>query len=382
MNFENPFKSFLMGGFECSTHRRGDGRRLDLIATTQHDVYAEQDYRRLAEIGMLTMRDAVRWHLIEREPFKYDFSSIERQIEAAKKVKVQIIWDLFHYGFPDDLDLMSVSFVERFARFANAFTEFLLAKGIEKPMFCLANEISFFSWIAGDIGMWFPFARGRGSEFKRQLVKASLAAAATIKKIAPNAVLIQTDPAINVLPSRGNPAFVEDAKNYHRSQFEAIDLMLGKTEPELGGSNSMIDVIGVNYYWNNQWRHPSGRRVKLGNPDYKPLRQVLKEFYERYRKPIFVAETGIEDEQRPFWFRYICEEVYAAIEMDVPVLGICLYPIVNHPGWDDNRHCYNGLWDYADEFGRREIYEPLAAEVRKQTKIFDVISAKSTNLNY
>ncbi len=55
-----------------------------------------------------------------------------------------------------------------------------------------------------------------------------------------------------------------------------------------------------------------------------------------------------------------------ASEKGVPVEGICLYPIVNHPGWDDNRHCHNGLWDYPNEAGEREIYVPLAEEIKLQ----------------
>ena len=108
-----------------------------------------------------------------------------------------------------------------------------------------------------------------------------------------------------------------------------------------------------------------------GSRDYKPFNELLQDFYERYRVPLFVAETGIEDEARPEWFRYVCDEVKIALEKGVPVLGICLYPIVNHPGWDDNRHCHNGLWDYADEFGNREIYARLAKEIERQTNFVE-----------
>jgi len=58
-----------------------------------------------------------------------------------------------------------------------------------------------------------------------------------------------------------------------------------------------------------------------------------------------------------------------AKEKGVPVEGICLYPIVNHPGWDDERHCHNGLWCYPDESGSREMYEPLAAEIKKRMSL-------------
>ena len=38
-------------------------------------------------------------------------------LEAARDEGVQVIWDLCHYGWPDDLDIFSPQFVERFARF-------------------------------------------------------------------------------------------------------------------------------------------------------------------------------------------------------------------------------------------------------------------------
>jgi len=107
------FRSYLMGGFECSTHRDKGGRRLDLIASTRHDEFAGRDYSRLTDIGIGVCRDGVRWHLIEPEPFRYDFSSLNNQINAARTTGVQVIWDYFHYGFPDDLDIFSPEFVER-----------------------------------------------------------------------------------------------------------------------------------------------------------------------------------------------------------------------------------------------------------------------------
>lgn len=371
-----------MGGFECSTHRRGDDSRIDVVESSQHDKFAFADYKRLAEIGMLTARDGVRWHLIERAPYEYDFSSAMAQVRAARKCGLQIIWDLFHYGFPADLDLMSDEFVNRFAAFAAAFTKLLRAEGDSQPYFCLVNEISFFAWIAGDVGWWYPFFRGRGNDVKRQLVKATIAAAEKVREIAPQAVLVQADPSINVVDLSGDPQNRFHAQNVHNSQYQSLDMLLGIIEPELGGYYEMIDVVGVNYYPQNQWEHPSGQHLHLGDKDYKPFRRILQDYYARYKKPLFIAETGIEDEARPEWFRYICQEVYAAVQSGVPIYGICLYPILNHPGWDDNRHCHNGLWDYADEHGERLIYKPLADEIEIQAEFFGRSLAKSADQNF
>jgi len=103
---------------------------------------------------------------------------------------------------------------------------------------------------------------------------------------------------------------------------------------------------------------------------------MLREVYERYRRPMFVAETGAEGEARPGWLRYIGDEVRAARDAGVPVEGVCWYPIMNFPGWDDDRHCHNGLWDYPDEVGRRAVYEPLGQELRRQQRAFKDIKEK------
>src|SRR2546423_14032196 len=96
-----------MGGFECSTHRARSGERLDLIATTGHDKYAVADYGRLREQGIRAARDGVRWHLIEKREGRYDFSSVLPMVRAARDAGVQVVWDLCHYGWPDDVDIFS-----------------------------------------------------------------------------------------------------------------------------------------------------------------------------------------------------------------------------------------------------------------------------------
>ena len=78
------FASFFQAGFECSSHRRRDGVRLDLIRATSHDRHVASDYRQCAELGLKTLRDGLRWHLIEKTPGQYDWSSWLPALEAAE----------------------------------------------------------------------------------------------------------------------------------------------------------------------------------------------------------------------------------------------------------------------------------------------------------
>ena len=370
------FGSFLMGGFESSTHRDKRGRRLDLIASTRHDEFAEQDYARLMELGLGGCRDAVRWHLIEREPLRYDFASLERQVAAARKTGIEVTWDYFHYGFPDDLDIFSSEFVERFVAFSRAVTEYLTTALGGRLLVCPVNEISFFSWAAAHVGSFYPATRRRGTELKRQLVRAGIASSRAIRSIVPDAVVMFTDPAIHVVSRDPTPSKLRAAEAYRQAQFEAFDMLLGRCNEYLGGGPDVLDVIGLNYYFHNQWHHTNRRKLPLGHPLYRPLSEILDEYQSRYDKPLILAETGIEDDERPDWFRYIAEQTSKALSLGVDIRGICLYPICNHPGWVDDRHCHNGLWDYADNDGHREVYQPLADEIRRQLPIFSLATAQ------
>ena len=206
-----------MGGFECSTHRNRQKGRVDVIAETRHDEFAEKDYERLLSVGMRTARDGVRWHLIEKTPYRYDFSSLEKQAAAARKTGIQIIWDLFHYGFPDDLDIFSPRIYRAICPvFRRRPPNFCKAKTNQPLYLCPTNEISFFAWIAGDVGGFHPFERGRGDELKSQLVRATIAATDAIRARFPDTRFVQTDPAIRVAPSNKNPQTIFDAAKLSR----------------------------------------------------------------------------------------------------------------------------------------------------------------------
>ena len=38
----------------------------------------------------------------------------------------------------------------------------------------------------------------------------------------------------------------------------------------------------------------------------------------------------------------------------------------------DDRHCHNALWDYPNEKGEREIYEPLVEELAHQQQLWEI----------
>ncbi|MDX7951661.1 glycosyltransferase family 4 protein [Lichenihabitans sp. Uapishka_5] len=363
------FRSFFQGGFESSTHRRGsDGKRLDLIAAVVHDRHAAADYRQLATHGIRTVRDGLRWHLIETAPGRYDWSSALPMLRAARDTGTQVIWDLMHYGWPDDIDIWRPAFVDRFTRFAAAAARLVLEESDGVPFFGPVNEISFFSWGGGDVAYLNPFARGRGHELKVQLARTAIAAMDAIWAVEPRARFVHADPVINVITHPDRPHEHGHAEGHRQAQYQGWDMIAGLSWPQLGGSPKHLDIVGVNYYFNNQWIHGSGP-IDVGHGLYRPFRTLLSETYARYGRPIYVAETGIEAERRGPWLAAVASEVRGARAMGVPVEGICLYPVVNHPGWDDDRPCPNGLLGSEVTPSGRLADKPLADELARQNKL-------------
>jgi len=363
-------RSFWIGGFECSCHRHRDGRRLDLIAATGHDRLAIEDYARLRRAGIGRARDGVRWHLVERSPGQYDFSSLLPLVSAARDAGVEVIWDLCHYGWPEDVDLFRPQFVDRFAAYARAVARCLIEE-TDAPLWLVpVNEISFWSWAGGETAHVDPYGRRRGFELKTQLVRACLAAVDEIWSVAPDARILHPDPAIHILPKSDKPGARAKAEGYRQAQFQAWDMIAGKLWPQLGGEERFLDVVGIDYYPYNQWIY-RGPAIPVDSPLYRPFREILAEIYARYGRPILIAETGAQEDARAPWLTYVGEEVRAALRQGIPIQGICLYPILDYPGWKDDRHCATGLWSFPDAHGERPLYHPLARELERQRDLFE-----------
>lgn len=374
-----PWRSFFAGGFECSTHKVREGRRLDLVNSTRHDVFALQDYQRLKQQGLRVAREGLRWHLIEQTPGRHDFSTALPIVRAARATGTQVIWDLCHFGWPDYLDVFGLDFVPALAAYGSSFAQWLAYETDEPGFFVPVNEISYFSWAAAEEGAIFPFTTGRGFELKTQLVRAAIAVMDSIWSVMPHARFVHVDPVIHVVAEADRPEDKPDAEAYRLSQFQAWDMIGGRLWPELGGHEKYLDIVGANFYPHNQWYYNlkgfrqirKFRALPRRSPAYRPFREMLGELHARYHRPLLIAETGAEEKLRAGWLRYVCGETQAAIENGAPVHGMCLYPILNHPGWDDDRHCRNGLWDYPDAKGNREIYQPLARELKRWQKVFE-----------
>lgn len=362
------FESFFMAGFECSSHRRRDGVRLDLIRATAHDRHISEDYRLCSELGLRTIRDGLRWHLIEKAPGKYDWSSWMPALEAAERIGIEIIWDLFHYGSPDCVDQGAPDFADRFTEFALAALEVQQSVSSKPPSICPLNEINFLSWAVDD-GYFPQVGPKKRGWFKDQLVKTAISASRAIRERWHAATIVWAEPLIHIAPHDLRRQTVQRARQNLQGMYEAYDWIIGLERPELGGDPSLVDVVGWNFYPHNQW-YWKGPTIPMGHHEYRPLADMLTEMAERYKKPIFLSETGAEGTGKSSWFHYVCSEVREAMSRGTDIRGICLYPITAYPGWDNSRHAEAGLLSPITSEGTRHVDQRLLAELEAQRELF------------
>jgi beta-glucosidase/6-phospho-beta-glucosidase/beta-galactosidase len=366
------FPTFFLSGFECSTFLWKEGVRRNLVAETAHDRHVAEDYQHLSRLGIAVAREGIPWPMVDKGG-SYDFSSVDRYIEAMNAAKVLPIWDLFHYGYPDDLDPFADDFTERFARYCRAAAEYVVPKVRGPHFFTPINEITFFSFCAGEWGWAAPFHCRREDRMRLRmaLCKAAIAGVKAIREVDSEARMVHVDPLVRVVAPRDRPDQIAAAE--HETcvdTFLAWDIIAGREHPELGGAPEILDIVGANVYSFGQMEyreHGPHAALPPGDDRIAPLCDMLQTVWERYRRPLIIGETSGLDRGRADWLRDVIQESLAAVDRGIDLQGICLFPAVDMPDWHTGEWLHNGICDLAEQDGdlKREPDQDYIAELRR-----------------
>ncbi|UYZ62521.1 glycoside hydrolase family 1 protein [Hymenobacter weizhouensis] len=373
---DSPFRSFWMAGFECTDQQNAFGHRVDFLTLTGHLQLLDTDYQLIQQQGMSTAREGIRWSQVERTPYHYDWSTVQTLLDAGQRHGVQQVWDLCHFGYPDDLTPLHPMFARRFAALCRAFVDFYRGQRPDDVLIVTPiNEVSFMSWLGGDVRGTSPYCVGQGWEVKRGLMRAYIEGVAALREADPSIRILTTEPLINIVPRLGAPRHERDrARDFDIHQFQSVDMLAGYLCPELGGRPEYLDLLGFNYYYDNQWQLDPHHKLPWANegrdPRFKPLHKLLDRAYRRYGRPVVLTETSHPGEHRPQWLQMITRESVAALRAGVPLLGVCLYPIIDRPDWDHLTPWHRaGLWDadphHSEPGLTRLLHQPSAEALRQ-----------------
>jgi len=316
-----------MAGYECSDQLNASGKRVDFLNITGHLELINEDYKDLSLFNIKTVREGIRWSMVEQSPYKYDWSAVQLMMENAKSNFIQQVWDICHFGFPDDLSPLDPSFTKRFTSVCKAFVRFYRSIEPDQTLIITPiNEVSFLSWLGGEEAKTTPYLTGKGWEIKYCLMKAYIEGIKVMLKEDSRIRILTTEPLVNIVPPlQPTPAQVLEAGAFNINQFQAVDMLCDRLCPELGGSPLLLDILGFNFYYNNQWVTGFQEFLpwfnKIPDARWLPLRQLLKQAYERYKHPIVITETSHPQEDRPGWIDFITKECLSVINDGIPIMG-------------------------------------------------------------
>ena len=260
------FPTFFLSGFECSTFIWKDQGRRDLVAETQHREHVEEDYAFLRSLGIAVAREGIPWPFVDRGG-AYDFSGLDPFIAAMNRHQILPIWDLCHYGYPDDADPFAPDFAERFAAYARAAAEYVTPRIRGPHFFTPINEITFFAFMGGEWGWTAPF--GKTDEQRREaapvpcagpISRRSKRSARSIRRRAWSTSIRSS--------SSSRPKTGRTCRTRRTARpIEDTLLRLGRDRrarhPELGGSPEVLDIVGVNCYSFGQMEYRETRPPRL-----------------------------------------------------------------------------------------------------------------------
>ena len=345
------FPTYFLSGFECSTFAWKNVGRRDLAGELQHYAHADEDYAMLRPLGIAAVREGIPWPLVDRGG-EYDFSLIDPFLDAQRRHQILPVWDLCHYGYPDDLDPLSEQFVARFAAYAREAARYVAAKAHHSPLFFTPmNEPTFWGYMGGEWGWCAPFGPSRDyrRRFTCMLARTDIAAVKAIRADFPEARMVHIDPLIWVVPPRERPDLAEAA---HRESYDdaylAWDIIAGLRHPEYGGSLETIDILGFNNYSFGQMEYREQGPHKPLEPGDERIRSVcdlVEEAWRKYNRPCIIAETSGRGPGRPQWLNDIATESLAAVRKGVDLHGICLFPAVDMTDWHTGEWLRMGIAD-------------------------------------
>ena len=332
----------LWGGLECTVARIGDDFRDQSLETGHRDRIEDLD--RIAGLGIRTLRYPVLWETISPErPDEADFSWHDQRMARMHELDIRPIAGLCHHGSgPHYTDMLDPAWPELLARHARNVAERYPHLDLYTPV----NEPLTTARFSGLYGHWYPHETGY-SQFLTALMnecKATVLAMREIRRVRPDAQLVQTD---DMGKTFSTPALAYQAEHENQRRWLTFDLLCGMvdshhpwwrifrdhgiSEDDLNlflEADAAPDIIGINHYLTSERyldqnlnRYPehhwggNGRdryadveavRMPLPQRDLGPVAR-LRETWERYGRPVAVTEVhhGCSRDEQLRWLAEI-----------------------------------------------------------------------------
>jgi beta-glucosidase len=337
---------------------RGSGQPLDEYESTGHYDQWRSDFDLVVESGATTVRYGLPWYRINPAPGVWEWEWADEVIRyAAETLGLVLIVDLVHYGTPAWLtgSFTDPGYPAAVAEYAGAVAA--RYAGLVDH-FTPLNEPLVTASFTGARAIWPPYESGDAG-WARVVVNIAAGIRASIRTILaaqPDATIVHVE-ATHVWTTE-DPALEKHRDALNLRNFLPTDLVLGTVDAghplfawllEVGIEAEALEamrapcpaptMIGVNFYPELSCRElvlVEGAPVGVAfNGWTDGLRQVLREFDDRYGIPLMISETGVEGdpEHLASWLRDSAETAMQLRADGMALVGLTWWPLFDFVDW-------------------------------------------------
>lgn len=353
----HPYNFMFATGIECScplvTGRDGRTRRFDQLESCFHYQRWREDLNLVLEMGLRFLRYGPPYHRIHLGPGRYDWEFADVVFAEMRRLGIQPIVDLCHFGVPDWIgDFQNPDFPLLLAEYGRAFAERFPWVRLYTPV----NEMYVCAKLSTLNGLWNERRHGDERAFvtaTKHLVKADLLTIRAILEVRPDAVFIQSESAEHFHLGSLDGQTLARAHFENQRRFLPFDLLYS-VAPCAEIALYLLDngMTRDEYAWFME--HGLGDRIIMGNDFYERNEQVVtsggqlkpagevfgwetitRDYYERYRRPVMHTETNtLNADQAPRWLWKEFFNVQRLREEGIPVIGFTWYSLTDQMDWD------------------------------------------------
>lgn len=341
-------KNFLWGACLCDyQHFGGSKCDLPLRWTAKHSQFYQKDFEFIPKLGLNAFRTGIEWARIEPKEGFIDKGAVKfyhNYFTALRQTNVKTFVTLHHFTNPpwihDYGGWLSKKTIEKFVSYVDFVS---LEFGDYIDYYVVINEpaiYAYLSYMVGEMGL--PPCHTDMNEFltcHSNLTEALAEGCKVIHKNKSKAMV-----GFSHFVSIFFPEDPSDPINLQTCKM-AKDLMVYSIPDVL---KDEVDYIGINYYVKT---YISKEGIPTKAEIYpEGLRYYLKDFHERYHKPIAIIENGFPTRDDEMKIKYMLDhlkQTYDAINED----GVNLFAYL----WWSFLHGYEWGYEYRPFFALIDV---------------------------
>jgi len=340
-------------GIECSYPTVQGGRwRMDEMQACGHYRHWRTDLALVREMGLRHLRYGPPLHLMLHAPRVVDWGFMDDVAEEMRRLQIEPIMDLCHFGLPGWLgDFQNPEVPQALAEYAAAFAR----RYPWVRMYTPVNEMYVCAKLSALEGLWNEQRRDERAFVTavRHMARASVLMAQAIRAERPDAIFVNAESGEFFQPCCPDPAVQRVAAFENERRFLPLDLLYGRPVApvmrahlaEHGMPEDEYDwfmrqnvrdraILGVDYYvWNEKLIDTRGHAQALG--ELFGWYVVAQEYWERYRRPLMHTETNHQDAREgPRWLWRQWHNVQLLRQSGVPIVGFTWYSLTDQVDWN------------------------------------------------